>query len=77
MAKVIEPVKVITLTEAAVKSGLPFKFVQRMATTGKIDTSKAAGRYLMPDTELENLQELFEKHALVKEREALERNKLD
>lgn len=73
MARTIDPVKVITLTEAAVKSGLPFKFIQRMATTGKIDTSKAAGRYLMPDTELDNLPALFEKHALVKEQEALER----
>ena len=71
MARTIEPVQVITLTEAAVKTGLPFKFVQRMATTGKIDTSKAAGRYLMPDTELDSLHELFEKHALVKEKEMM------
>ena len=72
MARTIEPVEVVTLTEAAVKTGLPFKFVQRMATTGKVDTSKAAGRYLMPDTELDNLHTLFEKHALVKEKEMME-----
>ncbi len=71
MARTIEPVQVVTLTEAAVKTGLPFKFVQRMATTGKVDTSKAAGRYLMPDTELQNLHTLFEKYALVKEKEMM------